>query len=312
MFAGHLRFVELIAASPRIIATLAISALTVSCGNPSGTPPMGGSPTSPSSIVATPAGELIRGTAYDSAFRQIAGAKIEIVDGPGTGLSTMSDSVGGFSLIVPGKVEDTMRIRASKDGYVTASASPQPDCEQCNPRRWVFFYLDVLAPPVQLAGEYTLTFVANRTCTNLPEELRSRTYEATIAPARINYPSYPPSSTTSYEVTIKGSVFSDTYHLFYLNVAGSYVNVSIGDHTDPGVAERVAPNTYFAFGGWTAVTVSSPVSTISAPFQGWIEQCVLNSEVGGRYDCGPGKAVSVSRCDSKAHELILRRSDQTR
>jgi hypothetical protein len=297
------------AVSQRFIATLAISVLAASCDSQAGKTSITSGPTAPSVIANVPVGELIRGTAYDSAFRPIAGARIEIVAGPGTGRSTTSDSVGQFTLTVPDKVEDTMQIRASKDGYVAASVQPQADCERCNPRRWVFFYLDVLEPPVQLAGDYTLTFVADRSCTNLPEELRTRTYEATVAAARINYPGYPASSTTSYEVTIKGSIFSDTYQYLGLNVAGHFVNISIGDHTDPGVAERVAPDTYFTFGGSTTVTVGSPATTIAAPFQGWIEQCTLKSAVGSRYDCGPAKAASVTRCDARGHEIILRRAD---
>jgi hypothetical protein len=107
----------------------------------------------------------------------------------------------------------------------------------------------VLEPPVQVAGDYTLTFTANSACANLPDELRTRTYDATIQLHSIRYPGYPANSKTSFEVIPSGSAFSDTFSYFSLNVAGNFVNVSLGDHTDPGIAERVAPDTYFAFGG---------------------------------------------------------------
>jgi hypothetical protein len=295
------------AASSRFIATLALSALLTSCDSQSGTTDVTSGPTTPSGIANSQTGELISGTVADSAFRKIAGARIEILEGPGAGLSTISNAAGEFSLAVPGKVEENMRIRASKDGHVAATKPPQPHCEPCNPKRWVHFYLDVLEPPAQLAGDYTLTFIADPACANLPEAARTKTYQATVAAARIYPPGSPASSITSYEVSIKGCVFSDTFTYLALNDAGHFVNISIGDHSDPGVAERVDPNTYFTVGGWTTVAVASPVTTISAPFQGWIEQCELHAAVGDRYECGPAQAASAARCDAKAHEIVFRR-----
>ena len=69
----------------------------------------------------------------------------------------------------------------------------------------------------------------------------------------------------------------------FLNVAGNYINVSLGDHTDPGITERVAADTFFVFGGSAIVSVATPVSTISTAFQGWIDYCV-NPSMGQRYD----------------------------
>jgi len=81
------------------------------------------------------------------------------------------------------------------------------------------------------------------------------------------------SSDTSFKVIPKGSDFPDGLNGFYLNVAGNYINASLGDHTDPGITERIAANTFVAFGGWAVVSVATPVSTISTPFQGWIDYC---------------------------------------
>ena len=147
-----------------------------------------------------------------------------------------------------------------------------------------FISLDVLEPPVNLAGAYTLTFTADSACANLPDELRTRTYDATIQLQSVRYPGSA-NSKSAFEVIPSGSVFSDTFNYFALNVAGNFVSVSLGDHTDPGIAERVAPNTYFAFGGWSTLTVASPVHTITTPFEGWIDHCALKAPVGARYDC---------------------------
>ena len=72
------------------------------------------------------------------------------------------------------------------------------------------------------------------------------------------------------------------------------------------ITERVASDTYFAFGGWAVVSVETPVSTISTPFQGWIDSCV-NPNMGQRYDCTPDLAVTRVRCESTRHRLILTR-----
>ncbi len=257
-------------------------------------------PTAPTGSTSVPAalpGEFIRGEAQDSAFRPIPGAKIEILDGPQAGTTTTSDAGGEFSL--QGIVNDATKFRASKEGYLTTTATLGPACDRCNPTRWIYFYLEVLEPPVNLAGNYTVTFNADTACVNLPDELRMRSYDATIRPD--------PGSRTSYGVIMSGPAFSDKLGIFYLNVAGSFVNISIGDHTDPGVAERVAPNTFYAFGGGTTVTVTPPVQTITTPFEGWIDHCALKEPPGERYKCSAANTVAFTRCESKKHQLTLTR-----
>jgi hypothetical protein len=54
---------------------------------------------------------------------------------------------------------------------VAATKTLQPFCARCQPNWWVHFALDVPESPVNLAGDYTLTFLANPSCTMLPEEM---------------------------------------------------------------------------------------------------------------------------------------------
>ena len=266
----------------------------------------GTSPNAPATVAMPPPfnAELISGVVYDSGLRPVAGARVEFLDGPHAGMSTMTDPKGGFSLT--GTVDDTTQFRASKEGHVAATATVLPYCDRCNPKRWVFFYLAVLEPSVALAGDYTLTFTADSACTNLPDQLRTRRYAATIAPADLNWPGYPARSDTSFKVIPEGSDFPDGLNGFYLNVAGSHINLSLGDHTDPGITERVAADTFFAFGGWAVVSATAPVSTISTTFQGWIDYCV-NPHMGSRYDCRPAPAVALARCESAKHQVTLTR-----
>jgi len=271
-----------------------------------------GSPTSPTPTVPQPVGtiappvngELVSGTVSDSALRRLAGATVEILNGPQAGSSTTTDASGHFSLFA--SVDDATRFRASKEGHVTADAPVLANCDRCNPRRWVHFFLNVLEPSVALAGDYTLTFIADGACTNLPQEVRTRSYEATVSPGDLNWPGFPAQAGTSFKVTPVGSAFPAGLNYFWLNAAGSFIAVVLGDHTDPGVTERVAPDTYVAFHGPTTITVRSPVSSISTPFVGWIDYCV-NPTMGDRYDCTPGPSVTRIRCDSARHQLTLTR-----
>jgi hypothetical protein len=43
-------------------------------------------------------------------------------------------------------------------------------------------YLAVLASPVNIEGDYTLTLAADAACDALPNDLRTRTYAATVRP----------------------------------------------------------------------------------------------------------------------------------
>lgn len=117
---------------------------------------------------------------------------------------------------------------------------------------------------------------------------------------------FPSQAPTAFKVTPRGAAFPDGLNYFWLNVAGNFMAVVLGDHTDPGVTERVAADTYFAFGGWATVSVDTPVSTIATRFQGWIDYCV-NPGMGERYDCNPGAAVTRVRCESATHQLVLAR-----
>ncbi len=266
-------------------------------------PTMPTGPTAPTGTVSPLAGELIQGSASDSAFRPLPGARIEILDGPQAGMSTIAGALGDFRFTAT--IDDATRFRASKEGHVPAVMTTRP-CAACRPSRWVHFYLDLLEPPVNLSGDYTLTLTAASGCATLPDELQTRTYETTIR-ADVGQQGSPPINPTSFSVIPKGPTFADHIGSFYVNVAGNFVNLSLGDHTDPGIAERVAPNTYYAFGGWAKLTVAAPVTTISTPFEGWIDHCVLSTPMGPRYRCSREVATTYTRCDSRNHHLTLTR-----
>jgi hypothetical protein len=251
----------------RTIVLLALGLGLIGCEG--SLPPLAPSPVQPPALHVT--GDQLTGNVYDTARRPLADARIEVLDGPEAGLLTTSDSLGRFSL--PGTFDDTTRFRASKDGYVAAIAT-RNFCAQCNIHRWwINLVLDLVAAPVNIAGEYTLTIVASGACSALPADFRTRTYTASVVPA-------PGRPNTSFDVKVSGA--------------------------QPGLVEQVAPNTYLAFGGWFGASVTD-VSTIVAPLDAFIDYCVTPSEMGPVYSCGPGQFVEHAECTSTTHQLLLRR-----
>jgi len=147
------------------------------------------------------------------------------------------------------------------------------------------FQLVALAAPVNMAGNYTLTFIADSSCTALPSEVRTRTYSATITAA---------GNDRSYNIAVSGA---SVENLGYppIVVAGDFVAFSFdSDHNLPYLVEQVAPNARVEITGYAEAALgSSGLSAISAPFSGYVEYY------------GP---PAIARCGPlKNHRLILTR-----
>jgi hypothetical protein len=255
----------------------------------------------------------ISGFVLDTGFRVVGGARVEVIDGPQAGMSSTVDATGTFSLT--GTFDSTTRFRATKDGYVTATQTWSCSVDTCGGQGaspWLGFYLaSSLAAPVDIAGDYTLTFIADSACTDLPDEVRTRTYEATIVPSSI--PNIP--ADTAFKVTVAGASFLSGFADFGIGVVGDHVDLWLDGGHDPPLVEQLAPNTYLAFSGNATVSVAAPISSISASLDGWIDYCVLKTPMGSHYNCGTdntgavvtGQAVTRAHCDSTNHRLILTR-----
>jgi hypothetical protein len=275
------------------------------------------SPSAPSAPLAIPQTipqqashvSSISGFVFDTAGRPLAGARVEVLDGPQTETSTTVDVAGQFTLT--GTFDSTTRFRASKEGHVTATQVWSCSVGVCpgstGARPWLGFFLAVLAPPVNIAGDYTLTFIADSACPDLPAEVRTRTYSATISP--LSSPNVP--ANTSFDVALGGAPFLPGHSNFGIGVAGDYLSFLVWDGESP-LVEQVAANTYLSLSGSAAASVgTSSVSAISAPFDGSFEYCALKSESGRSYDdCRSGQGQPViarALCVSKNHRLILTR-----
>ena len=278
-----------------VLLVIAQGLAGAACGEHGSVAPAATAP-SPVTVTPPPNGFLsMRGTVSDTAFRSLAGARVEVLDGPQAGLSTTADSRGEFSL--SGAFDDATRFRATKDGHVTATRTLQPFCAACNPNRWINFSLEVLAPPVNMAGDYIVTFMADSACTTLPNEVRTRTYAATIPLAPNSVP-----ANAYVSVPLSGASFYKYFNDLSMGVAGDYVGFWL-----EVLVEQIAPNTFLSFGGLAYASIgTSDRSTIAFPFDGEILYCVTKPE--GRFeDCFQGVVAVRTPCTSKNHQLILTR-----
>lgn len=254
-------------------------------------------PTAPSaaSLIPTlppPGTVFMKGTVSDTAYRHLAGARVEVLDGPQAGLTATADARGEFSMT--GLFDETTRFQATVGGHITSTRTLQPFCARCNPNWWINFTLDVPDPPINVGGDYTLTFTANNRCTMLPDDMRSRTFTATV-------PATSPALPANASFRAGGAAFFEDWDAIGIGVAGDYVALWFET-----LVEQIAPNTFVSFAGQAADRVgSSNISPIEMPFHGRIEYCVTTATPGRFADCFQGQA-NVRRCES-SHQLTLTR-----
>ena len=256
------------------------------------------SPASPSNT--TRPITIVQGFVYDTLFRPLAGVLVKAVGGSRDGTSTTSDGNGRFQF--PGNLDDAMEIRASSDGYLSATHGLGPNCVGgCNPNNRSFFLvLGVIAPPVSVAGDYDLTLVADPSCTELPAAFRTRTYAAMVkAGAETAWP-----AGTFFDLVVESASLNGE-SVGVIGVAGNSIALSIGGEGREFL-ETVAPNTYLRFDGRAdALAAGSSVTTLSASFDGVMGYCELASANGNILGCAP--AARRVECASKSHQLTLRR-----
>jgi hypothetical protein len=242
---------------------------------------------------------VLKGSVSDTAFTLLPGAKVEIVDGPRAGESVTTDSRGSYVLAGPFSGAET--IRATKEGYLSGTRTFSSSLALQN-ENFLAFSLNIPAPPVNLAGDYTLTLAADGACAQLPDEVRTRTYAVTITP----YPSsiYRPDN-TAFSVGFTSSEFVDGRRGFDIGVAGNDLGIWV---SDPRVVEHVGPNTYLMIEGEARATASAPISTISAAFRGVIEYCEsATTPVPSPTGCDPRPGVRKASCESQTHRMIFQR-----
>jgi hypothetical protein len=273
------------------IAILVVAHGLVGCG------PGAPSPIPVSQAAPQPASIQLTGFVFDTANRALPGARVDVLTGPQAGTSTFADAHGAFALT--GGFDDTTRFRASKEDYISATQT----FTSVATRKTIFFALAGVGASAQLAGDYTVTFIADSACPDFPNQLRTRTYAATIAPVDFARP-----ADTYFVAALSGASLDTYYNRLIIFVAGNYV---LFDLSDNYLLEEVGDEAYLTIGGTGSTSVAtSGVSTISVPFDGLFDYCAMKSEreAGSGYNgCVPGETVAHAQCVSKNHRLILTR-----
>ena len=272
-----------------VVLMLAHGVAAASCGSRGSANATGPSAVFNPSAVNPPSNGsvLVRGSVYDTAYRALAGARVEVVNGPQAGQVTMADGRGEFSL--SGTFDDATRFRATKDGYVTATRTRSTSS-------WVWFELGVVAAPMDIAGDYTMTFVADGSCVTLPEAVRTRAYATTI-PATANASP----ANASFSIAVSGALKG--WDVTGMGVSGDYVAVWLET-----LVEQTAPNTFLLFNGLASASIgTSRGSAIALRFDGLIDYCTTKAEPGRPDDCWTGRAADHLPCHSSNHQLIFTR-----
>jgi carboxypeptidase family protein len=268
---------------------LAAIVLLLSLGCADGKSPVEPTPSPPVPAQVT---FTLQGDVRDTASRPLKGASVTVVDGPRASTTAMTDDAGRFSM--PGTfTQSAITLVASKEGYSPQTWNVPTSRGPVRDGNWGFsFRLEPLAPSVNLAGEYTLTLTADRACTRLPEEARTRTYMASLAAA--------PWRAITFVGTLSGARIVSVPMwppFFQIGVADDFADVSLS------FVEQLSDGTYLAIEGGTSASVGP--SGITAPFNAHFVRCRNQPAMspGEYWWCGAD--VQGDECQSISNQLTL-------
>ena len=100
---------------------------------------------------------------------------------------------------------------------------------------------------------------------------------------------------------LSGEALDRYFHNVFIRVAGDVVTFDLSDN---GIEEEVAPEAYLFVGGVGHVPVPAGAPAISAPLDGLIDYCVVESDPGAAYPCGDHVIVRA-QCRSANNRLTL-------
>jgi hypothetical protein len=263
------------------------------------------SPTSPTSNARTQGIVGLTAYIYDTAFRPLAGVRVEALDGQSAGMSAQTDVHGNASL--QGYFTAETRFRATLEGHETLMKAWTCAASTCpgRARPYLYFTMRPLATPLDLAGEYLVTMAAAPSCTNLAPELRSRTYSASITP----YHALDSVDVLGYFVDIHSPTVPEPWHSQYIGVAGNYMAIWItdGDGDLPGLVEEIGLNHYVAYTGLVSATLPGPrPGNFTAAFESFVDDVVVAAPLTTRL-FSLNQEISQQRCASQDHQVIFER-----
>jgi hypothetical protein len=130
----------------------------------------------------------------------------------------------------------------------------------------------------------------------LPEQFRTRSFDVAVRSS--------PNGEGRFVVDIQTGDLLAGYTRFDAGVAGNHFAAMVGDsHGTPGIAERIAANTFLGFDGVAAASLSSDAASVTGLFDGVISVCELPAAPGSYYSCAAATTRAV--CTSPRHQFVL-------
>lgn len=232
----------------------------------------------------------VSGRVVDNTYTPLSDVRVEVVDGPRSGLVAATDDDGKYAF--PGVFPDVITVRASKAGY-TASLRTLPQQQPWLEHVDVSFFLDT--PSIDISGDYTVTIMADASCSGIPEAARTRTYAATIDRSRF--------AANTYQIVLSGATFYPMRNRMFAAVARDVAFVDI-DPYDTSVTEQLTPSATLNF--WGAAKATIIEARFSGRFEGQLQYCDRALGPLGSFPY-VGCAVPPITCESANHGLIMTR-----
>ena len=263
--------------------------------------PAGGRPIgSQFTLTVLPEGTYILcGRVTEAGMFPLAGARVELVGGPDSGRTGLTNSDGRYAF---DGVSGVSEVRASKDGYVTATQTVTGNTELVN------IALTASVPYASMGGAYTLTFKASSSC-ELPDDVMSRTYSVGIDQERAAVLTVVLAN-GQFVTLVEGDGSRVTLNKFVGHVYGNMVTFTLTDpstdwYFDSAVMDKLADQRYLSFAGTAQATPT--VSGISATLAGIVRVTTCpGSGLFSDQDCNATPPIAT--CSAPDHQLIFTRT----
>ena len=263
-------------------------------------------PTSPSPVPTQPPGPStlktysVAGDVLDTAFRPLPGARVEVVSGSHAGAVVATDDEGHFTL--GGEFSGDTTLVASKEGYRSQTyvvSSERFSNASGEIHAWARFYLESPEPIANLTGTYSFTITADSACSNLPDELRTRTYTASAIHGErpgLFVGSLSDARFMRYTACSNSPSCTWTLNRFSIGVAGDFATVLFT------IVEALGEKDYLLIDAFGQASIAQ--SGITSSLEGLISYCPSAPTLidQGTFGClEPGRV----QCESGRHRLAL-------
>jgi len=226
---------------------------------------------------------ILAGRITTASYFPLKDVGVQILDGPMSGRTATTNESGDYSFK---GVTGVHQVRASKNGYLSATASVSSNTEHVNFE---------LAPTdyAAVGGVYRLTFDASPSC-ELPEEARHRTYTATIDQAG-----------AVATVTLTGAQFYTDGYCGAMNRSDARIqgnNLFLSNYGgDCGIVELLPNSRFLTLWGEAEATIADRITGV---FKGSVSIAPAPPN-------GSASSKPTAICSAMDHRLVFERTTST-